>query len=186
MSSGTDYSTPSTRDHEKQVAQPGLVGNTQRSRSRATIRTNRTHHGTFPEAAQRILEYGCSSVLIKGGHSDDVLCHDLWTDGDNMIWMNSKRVETHNNHGTGCVLSSAITASLARGEDAGEALLTGKSFVHQALRKSVNIGEGPGPLGIEPWPQSPLDLPTVTATIEEAKENYTFPHCALQNSSSTP
>lgn len=129
----------------------------------------------FPEAAQRILEYGCSSVLIKGGHSDDVLCHDLWTDGDTMIWMNSKRVETQNNHGTGCVLSSAITASLARGEDAGEALLTGKSFVHQALRKSVNVGEGPGPLGIEPWPQSPLDLPTVTATIEEAKENYTFP-----------
>ena len=57
-----------------------------------------------------------------------------------------KRVNTPNNHGTGCTLSSAIASHLAKGEELEEAVRKAKSFVTKGLEHSIALGRGPGPL----------------------------------------
>src|SRR5205823_2431819 len=74
-------------------------------------------------AAEAILDLGASSVLVKGGHLDDRgRASDLFFDGDCMEWLEAERIDTPHTHGTGCVLSAAITAHLAKGSDTLEAV----------------------------------------------------------------
>jgi hydroxymethylpyrimidine kinase / phosphomethylpyrimidine kinase / thiamine-phosphate diphosphorylase len=127
---------------------------------------------TIPDAAKRILSYGPASVLIKGGHGDGEWSRDYFTDGENSLWLSSPRVDTTNDHGTGCVLSSAIAACLARDPDAGEALVTAKAFVNQALRHSLDLGQGPGPLGIRPFPEDASDLPIISTDYEHRSPQF--------------
>ena len=98
-------------------------------------------------AAEAILELGASSVLVKGGHLEDRgRASDLFFDGDCMEWLESERIETPHTHGTGCVLSAAIAAHLAKGSDTLEAVSRGKEFVTEAIRDALEIGEGIGPV----------------------------------------
>jgi hydroxymethylpyrimidine/phosphomethylpyrimidine kinase len=61
-------------------------------------------------------------------------------------WIEGERIDTRNTHGTGCVLSAAIAGSLARGEELPAAVHSGKAFVTQAIRHSLAIGGGIGPV----------------------------------------
>jgi hydroxymethylpyrimidine/phosphomethylpyrimidine kinase len=98
-------------------------------------------------AAEAIVELGARSVLVKGGHLDEAgRASDLFFDGDCMEWVESERFDTPHTHGTGCVLSAAITAYLARGEETLEAVARGKEFVTEAIRAALPIGEGIGPV----------------------------------------
>ena len=106
---------------------------------------------TFDEAeeAGRLLaaEYGCA-VLVKGGHGPGSICRDCLISADGTVrWFGSRRIVTHNTHGTGCVLSSAIAAELARGRPLAEAVARGRRFLHRALQagRSVRWGGGAGP-----------------------------------------
>ncbi len=105
---------------------------------------------TSPEemarAGEAILELGASAVLVKGGHLGGSRSDDLFLDGDRSEWLTAERIETGDTHGTGCVLSSAIAAYLARGADRWEAVRRGKEFVSQAIRHAVRIGAGIGPV----------------------------------------
>lgn len=88
--------------------------------------------------------YGCS-VLCKGGHSfsdaNDVLC-----DGTGIHWFQGKRIENFNTHGTGCTLSSAIAANLAKGNSMIQSIELAKEYLSGALSVMLDLGKGSGPL----------------------------------------
>jgi hydroxymethylpyrimidine/phosphomethylpyrimidine kinase len=97
-------------------------------------------------AARAIIDLGARSVLVKGGHLDEASSDDLFADGERSEWLTAERVDTPHTHGTGCVLSSAIAAYLARGDRLFDAIGKGKEFVTQAIRHSLAIGQGIGPV----------------------------------------
>lgn len=97
------------------------------------------------KAAEEIgRRYGCA-VLCKGGHreggADDLLYHD-----GELHWFYGKRIENPNTHGTGCTLSSAIAANLAKGQELPEAVANAKEYLSGALGAMLNLGKGNGPL----------------------------------------
>jgi hydroxymethylpyrimidine/phosphomethylpyrimidine kinase len=99
------------------------------------------------DAAETILAMGPGAVLVKGGHlGGDQGADDLLFDGKEMTWIAGERIDTPHTHGTGCVLSSAIAAYLARGEELTEAVRRGKAFVTEAIRHALPLGEGIGPV----------------------------------------
>jgi hydroxymethylpyrimidine/phosphomethylpyrimidine kinase len=98
-------------------------------------------------AASALLELGPTAVLVKGGHLQEALvAADLFADGATEVWVESERIDTPNTHGTGCTLSAAIAAHLARGADLIEAVRAGKAFVTEAIRHSLPLGGGIGPV----------------------------------------
>jgi hydroxymethylpyrimidine/phosphomethylpyrimidine kinase len=99
------------------------------------------------DAARAILAMGPSAVLVKGGHlHGEGQSDDLLFDGHELTWITGERIDTPHTHGTGCVLSSAIAAHLARGARLTEAVRLGKAFVTEAIRHALPIGEGIGPV----------------------------------------
>ena len=88
------------------------------------------------------------SVLLKGGHLTDEVCSDLFFDGKDFTELTSERIHTKNTHGTGCALSSAIAASLAKSNDPLQAVREGKDFITAAIRASdaLDVGSGHGPV----------------------------------------
>jgi len=97
-------------------------------------------------AADAILELGAGAVLVKGGHLDEERAADLFVDAGGEEWVVADRIDTPNTHGTGCTLSAAITAHLAKGATLRDAVLAGKAFVTEAIRSSLAIGGGIGPV----------------------------------------
>lgn len=98
-------------------------------------------------AATAFLELGPRWVLAKGGHlpgNEDAV--DLLTDGDVRLEVTAERLETRDTHGTGCTLSAAIAAELARGSEVVEAVNAAKRYLTGALRQGVRIGAGIGPV----------------------------------------
>lgn len=87
---------------------------------------------------------GCA-VLLKGGHSV-ADADDLLVQGDSAVWLEGKRVDNPNNHGTGCTLSSAIAANLAKGFCLKEAVARAKEYISAALNAMLDLGKGSGPL----------------------------------------
>jgi hydroxymethylpyrimidine/phosphomethylpyrimidine kinase len=85
-------------------------------------------------------------VLVKGGHLDGPDSPDLvWSDGE-ARWLEGVRVPGRHTHGTGCTLSAAITAELARGMDPIDACVAAKVFVTGAIRAGLALGQGVGPV----------------------------------------
>jgi len=99
------------------------------------------------DAAEAILAMGPRAVLVKGGHLEGgPRAEDLFFDGDTMEWVGAERIDTPNTHGTGCTLSSAIAAHLARGAELLDAVRAGKAFVTEAIRQALGLGRGIGPV----------------------------------------
>ncbi|MDX1658161.1 MAG: bifunctional hydroxymethylpyrimidine kinase/phosphomethylpyrimidine kinase [Nitriliruptorales bacterium] len=99
------------------------------------------------DAAEAFLELGPRWVLVKGGHlPDSEAAVDLLTDGDTVEEITAERLDTRDTHGTGCTLSSAIAAELAKGADVPDAVVAAKRYLTGALRRGVRIGEGIGPV----------------------------------------
>jgi hydroxymethylpyrimidine/phosphomethylpyrimidine kinase len=99
-------------------------------------------------AAESILAMGARAVLVKGGHirdADDTFVVDLLHDGDATEFRHA-RIDTTSTHGTGCTLSAAIAALLARGFDLREAVATAADYVNEAIRTAPGLGSGHGPL----------------------------------------
>lgn len=126
---------------------------------------------TTEEAAERILEKGVGSVLIKGGHAEDADCRDYWTDGMDSMWLSSPRIDTKDTHGTGCILSSAIASAIALGQSTPEAVITAKTFLNQCLKSPTHIGAGHGPMLLRPFENREEDRPTVIGGIALTHEN---------------
>ena len=96
-------------------------------------------------AARLISEsFGCA-VLCKGGHriSD---ANDLLYNAGGFEWFRGKRIDNPNTHGTGCTLSSAIAAGLAKGSTLGMAVRNAKEYISGALAAGLDLGKGSGPM----------------------------------------
>lgn len=96
------------------------------------------------EAAIRLNKLGSKAVLVKGGHLKDDAT-DLLYDGVEFTYFRQEKINTKNTHGTGCTLSSAIAANLAKGMTMKEAVSLGKEYITQAIENSFELGKGPGP-----------------------------------------
>ena len=94
------------------------------------------------EAARKIVATGAHAVLIKGGHlRDRAHATDLFYDGRNFVELRGPRIAGGGAHGTGCVLSAAIAAYLARSDALEDAVRHAKTFISAALRASFKIGK---------------------------------------------
>ena len=104
------------------------------------------------EAARRIHGLGARAVLVKGGHLTDTATDILW-DGAHLTRFAAPRVGTASLHGTGCTLSSAIAACLARGRGLEDAIREAKAYVTAAIREGFAAGRGVGVLRhfVERW-----------------------------------
>ena len=97
------------------------------------------------KAAEKLSrELGCS-VLIKGGHRKDSADDILFCDG-RVVFFRGKRIGNSNTHGTGCTLSSAIAANLAKGYPLEKAVERAKEYISGALEAGLDLGSGSGPL----------------------------------------
>jgi hydroxymethylpyrimidine/phosphomethylpyrimidine kinase len=97
-------------------------------------------------AGHSLLAMGAGAALVKGGHlQDDVLADVLVTPGG-VRRLTHPRIRTTSTHGTGCTLSSAITAGLALGRGLEAAVSDGLDFVHRAMAEAPGLGGGHGPL----------------------------------------
>ncbi len=108
-------------------------------------------------AMERILAMGPRAVLIKGGHFDsgDTLVDWLGVPGAAPVPLPQPRVETPNNHGTGCTLSAAIATHLGLGCDLDTAVRRAQAYLHLCLEKSYAPGRGTGPVNhAAPWEQN--------------------------------
>jgi hydroxymethylpyrimidine/phosphomethylpyrimidine kinase len=98
--------------------------------------------------ARELLALGAPNVLIKGGHGHGEESVDLLIGQGNVLRLTATRVNTKNTHGTGCTLSSAIAAGLARGLDLGAAVQDAKIYVTGAIAvaDTLKVGHGQGPV----------------------------------------
>jgi hydroxymethylpyrimidine/phosphomethylpyrimidine kinase len=100
-------------------------------------------------AGERIKALGCQTVLLKGGHQETPRITSLFVDRDGMYHaFETAKLTTRNTHGSGCTLSSAIAAFIARGKSLYDAVTLGQEYVYQAIAQGsdVQTGKGNGPL----------------------------------------
>ena len=98
--------------------------------------------------AERLIARGARAVLIKGGHAEGADSVDLLVAPTSCTRLVSKRIATRNTHGTGCTLSSAVAAGLAKGLDLAAAARGAKAYVSAAIAAAgrLQIGTGSGPV----------------------------------------
>lgn len=99
-------------------------------------------------AAKHLHARGAKAVLIKGGHVSGTTSDDLLSDGGAYRLFSALRIATRNTHGTGCTLSAAIAAFLARGLQLGDAVAAAKTYLSSALAAAdqLSAGKGQGPV----------------------------------------
>ncbi|HEV7322561.1 MAG TPA: bifunctional hydroxymethylpyrimidine kinase/phosphomethylpyrimidine kinase [Ensifer sp.] len=98
--------------------------------------------------AEMLLKLGARSVLMKGGHARGRDAIDILYSDMGVLHLSRPRIETRNDHGTGCTLSAAIAAGLAKGEPIAGAVIAAKTYLHDALvaADDLTIGQGRGPV----------------------------------------
>ncbi len=96
--------------------------------------------------AARVIGERCgSAVLLKGGHSIND-ANDLLFENGSFSWFEGKRIDNPNTHGTGCTLSSAIAANLAKGFTLRDSVARAKEYISAALSAMLDLGHGSGPM----------------------------------------
>ena len=103
---------------------------------------------TMRAAGEALVETGAAAALVKGGHVDDAgrdeRVVDLLVTDETVRRFEGPRVDTDATHGSGCTLSSAIAAGLAREESFPDAVAAGVEFMRRAVRYPLDVGQGPG------------------------------------------
>lgn len=100
------------------------------------------------QQGRRLLALGCPAVLIKGGHGHGPESTDYLIDANSVIRLAAPRIVTSNTHGTGCSLSSAVAAGLAKGHGLERAVREAKAYISAAIAAAdrLNVGHGHGPI----------------------------------------
>ncbi|MCZ8183089.1 MAG: bifunctional hydroxymethylpyrimidine kinase/phosphomethylpyrimidine kinase [Beijerinckiaceae bacterium] len=99
------------------------------------------------EQGRALLAFGPRAVLMKGGHGTGAEAVDVLVTPGGLRHFSAPRIPSRNSHGTGCTLSSAIAAELAKGHSLEDAVATAKAYVHAAIAAAdrLRIGQGHGP-----------------------------------------
>lgn len=106
-----------------------------------------TDRATMERAARTLADMGPDVVLLKGGHlTGDSSPDCLLVAGEAPVWLEGPRLAANGAHGSGCVLSAAIAAELARGMDPADACLAAKRFVARAIEAGPVLGAGVVPV----------------------------------------
>ncbi len=100
------------------------------------------------EFAARLLKLEARAVLLKGGHAGGERSDDIFVDRNQSLVLEAERIDTLNNHGTGCTLSAALAACLAKGLPEAQAAQAAKKYITAALENAdkLDIGKGHGPV----------------------------------------
>ena len=125
--------------------------------------------------ARQLLQLGCQAVLLKGGHSAEpntVTDQFIATTGH--FWLKQPRLSTVHNHGTGCVLSSAIAAACAHGYALADSTIIGRAYLQQALSCGYATGKGAGSLQHHGWPVTPGYFPQLQLAAETTDHSLSF------------
>ncbi len=97
-------------------------------------------------AAKKLIEFGVSNVLIKGGHLKSNKLYDIYVNKKEIKVFLNKRFNTRNTHGTGCTLSTAITTFFSCGKTLKKSCELGIKYVNSAISTNPRIGKGHGPI----------------------------------------
>ena len=116
--------------------------------ARLLDRPEATDEATMLEQGRALLSAGPGAVLMKGGHGKGQTCVDLLITADETLRLSAPRQHTANTHGTGCTLSAAIAAGLARGQTLQDAVQAAHAYLQRAITAAdtLNIGSGHGPV----------------------------------------
>jgi hydroxymethylpyrimidine/phosphomethylpyrimidine kinase len=103
------------------------------------------------DAGKALLDCGLNAVLLKGGHMGGAEATDvlLAQEASEPVFFRAPRIDTRNDHGTGCVLASAIAAELAKGNKLAASIATAKAFLQQALQQAAAMWNGNGRGGMK-------------------------------------
>jgi hydroxymethylpyrimidine/phosphomethylpyrimidine kinase len=98
--------------------------------------------------AMRLRQFGSPNVLVKGGHLGGPTSPDVLVTADGLTWFEAQRADTANTHGTGCTLSSALAAELAKGATMQAAMSVAKAYLAGAVASAgtLDVGSGHGPV----------------------------------------
>lgn len=107
-----------------------------------------TDRETMARQAKALLRLGPLAVLIKGGHLEGGESPDVLASSTGLTWFEASRIPTKNTHGTGCTLSSALAAELAKGTTLAEAVAVAKQYLAGAVAAAdtLSVGSGHGPV----------------------------------------
>jgi hydroxymethylpyrimidine/phosphomethylpyrimidine kinase len=149
-SSGDDLLLPEARDALRRMLCPRalvITPNLAEAAALLDVPLARTEE-EMREQGERLLALGPQAVLVKGGHGGGAQSVDLLVEPKACTRLAADRFAARNTHGTGCALSSAIAAGLAKGSDLADAVRTAKGFVTAALAAAdgIKIGSGRGPV----------------------------------------
>ena len=97
-------------------------------------------------AANKLIKFGVSNVLIKGGHLKSNKLHDIFVNEKEIKVFSNKKIITKNTHGTGCTLSTAITSFFSCGKNLKKSCELGIKYVNSAILTNPKIGKGHGPI----------------------------------------
>lgn len=104
------------------------------------------HEAAMIAAGRKLLRLGAGAALVKGGHLPGDALVDVLVTPDGVERFTRRRIPTTSTHGTGCTLSAAITAGLARGDSLRDAVAAGLDYVHRAIAAAPGLGGGHGPV----------------------------------------
>lgn len=110
-----------------------------------TDKTIKTQQEAEQAARELVDEMGAAAAVVKGGHLTGDATDILYYNGK-IEYLSAPRTDTLHTHGTGCSLSAAITAELARGNDIKNAVTKSKTFISNAIQNTLGIGKGSGPV----------------------------------------
>ena len=97
-------------------------------------------------AGKKIITFGASFVILKGGHLNSQIMSDLLIGEEVIDQIETLKIETKNTHGTGCTMASALAAGLAKSLEIKKAFQKAHFYVNQAIRSSPSFGNGHGPI----------------------------------------
>ncbi len=103
-------------------------------------------HDDMRAAAKRLHALGPRWVVVKGGHMGGEIVTDLLYDGASFQLLDTPRIDTPHTHGTGCTLSAAMAACIAKGQSVPDAFVAAKRYTHAAIAAAPGLGHGHGPL----------------------------------------
>jgi hydroxymethylpyrimidine kinase/phosphomethylpyrimidine kinase/thiamine-phosphate diphosphorylase len=132
-------------------------------------------HSEIELQAEKLLQWGAKALLIKGGHSDSTAdITDHFISPNSRFQLTQPRLSAVHNHGTGCVLSSAIAAAWAHGYELADSIIVGRAYLQQALCHSYATGKGAGSLQHHGWPTEPRYFPKLKQPQDTHYDSLSF------------